>query len=85
MSQEMAVREASSSISQIELVRDTSVSRSCLKEMAPFPWLPSNTNVLGTHLSRTYSFGRSLQMRLGLTFCSSLIRYKISIYLLVSQ
>lgn len=60
MSQEMAVREASSSVSQIELVRDPFVLRSCLKGMAPFPWLPSNTNVLGTHLSRTYFFGRSL-------------------------
>lgn len=85
MSQEMAVREASSSVSQIELVRDPFVSRSCLEGMAPFPWLPFNTNVLGTHLSRTYFFGRSLQMRLGLNFCSSLVRCKISIYVLISQ
>ena len=36
MSQEMGVREASLSVSQIELVRDPLVSRSCLKEWSHF-------------------------------------------------
>lgn len=69
--------EASSSVLYIELLMgSTCVKEFLFKGIAPFSFVASHTNVLGTHFVRTHFFGHK-DPGLRFNFCPSKSTYSV--------